>query len=420
MSVLPSDVSYAPFSVIGIELEYAVVDERLKPRLLVEPAFRAMHGRPTSYVEHGAVGFSNELAAHVFELKTVMPLDRLLVAEAILKDGVRHFNAVLRNEFGARLLPTGMHPTMLPKDSRAWRRANQAIYEAYDRLFGIRSHGWLNVQSTHINLPFGTEAEAMAQHNALSLLMPYLPALTASSPIFEGKVGPCLDNRLTFYRDNQLKIPAITAGVIPERIDSFADYRRLVLRPIRDELNAYPEGKVLSPEWVNSRGAILRFERQAIELRILDTQECVKMDMAVACYVRGALKWATDLWSGGTLPFPEHGVLVEDFNKVARGGRDAEVEAPHLRELLGLTGKNPATARGVLEALLEHAAALTPGEEQPYMDLVARRLAQGSLAEKILERLGGPKPGEAVAGEALSDIYEELADRLERNVPWID
>jgi gamma-glutamyl:cysteine ligase YbdK (ATP-grasp superfamily) len=419
MSDTRSICPYAPFSVTGIELEYAVVDDALTPRLLVEPAFRAINGRPTSSVEHGSAAYSNELAAHVFEIKTPDPMDRLVEIEADLHAGVRFFSQVLRDDFGGRLMPTGMHPTMLPGQTDRWRRANAAIYEAYDKLFGIGTHGWLNVQSCHVNLPFGSEADAMAQHNALALLMPYLPALAASSPIFEGRVGPDQDNRLAFYRDNQLRFPQITAGVIPERIDSFRDYRRRVLTPIRDALRTSREGRILAPEWVNSRGAILRFERQAIELRILDTQECVMMDIAIACYLRGALRWATDLWRDEAIPFPDHAILIADFNSVVRGGRQAEVQAPHLRELLGLKGRT-VVAQGILEALLEHASALTPGEEQPYLDLVERRLARGNLSERILERLGNPRPGDRVDPAATGELYDELCERLERNAPWTE
>ena len=51
----------------------------------------------------------------------------------------------------------------------------------------------MNVQSCHLNLPFGDEEETVAMHNAAACLLPYLPALTASSPMYDGRLGPLVD-----------------------------------------------------------------------------------------------------------------------------------------------------------------------------------------------------------------------------------
>src|SRR5690606_33770542 len=82
---------YRPFSVAGLELEYAVVDAALDPISAVEPAFRRMAGRPTSDIDLGPIAFSNEIADHVFEIKTSDPVRSLARAEELLVDGVRHF-----------------------------------------------------------------------------------------------------------------------------------------------------------------------------------------------------------------------------------------------------------------------------------------------------------------------------------------
>jgi hypothetical protein len=121
---------YRAFEVAGIELEYAVVDRDLNAVSRVEDAFRALTGRPTSDVDLGRCAFSNEIADHVFELKTPRPTRRLHDAEEALVEGVERFSTVLRREFGARLLPTGMHPWLNPKRARLWSRSNTRIYQA--------------------------------------------------------------------------------------------------------------------------------------------------------------------------------------------------------------------------------------------------------------------------------------------------
>ncbi|MDH3369510.1 MAG: glutamate-cysteine ligase family protein, partial [Gemmatimonadota bacterium] len=284
------------------------------------------------------------------------------------------------------------------------------------RIFGVRGHGWLNVQASHVNLPFGTEAETVRLHNAIACLLPYLPALTASSPIYEGKIGPYVDNRLAFYRTTQKRIPIVTGDVIPEFVDSFRDYRNRILKRIYRTLDDVPGGNVIQHEWVNSRGAIVRFMRRAIEIRVLDTQECVKADVAVAVYVRAVLRWMVHAMEKEETPLPPHAALVRDFDRVIRHGRNANVEAPHV-------GRRHASRRipaaEVLGWLLDRARAEVSHEERPYLGLVADRLREGNLSERIAQRVRRVAPrGGARRRDAIRRTYEELADCLERNVLW--
>ena len=408
--------AYGLLEAVGLELEYAVVDDDLRPRCLVEELFRRLAGRAVSEIDEETVGFSNELAAHVFEIKTPAPHARLNEAEPPLVEGLRRAQTVLREELGARLLPTGMHPFMSPRDTELWPRAGREIYRAYAHVFSIREHGWLNVQSCHVNLSFGDEKETMALHNAIACLLPYLPALAASSPIYGGEIGPGVDNRLGFYARNQRRIPVISGKVVPEFVPSFREYRRRILRPIYDALAEREGARRLRHEWVNSRGAILRFSRRAIEIRVLDTQECPKMDVAVAVFVRGALRSLVNRLLGGELRLPEHGMLVSDLRAVIGEGSAAQVRAVHLRRGAGAA---LISARRVLEDLLEDAARGVSSSERPYLGLIEARLRRGSLAESIARavRRGTartPRRREMV----IRDVYEELADCLWRNTPW--
>ena len=122
-------------------------------------------------------------------------------------------------------------------------------------------------------------------------LCAYLPAITASSPIFEGKEGPDIDNRLQFYKANQKEVPSVAGDVIPEYVSSLDQYKRDVIGRYSEDLaNAGADKTLLNREWVNSRGIIFRFDRCALEVRVMDEQECVKSDVALACFVRAALR----------------------------------------------------------------------------------------------------------------------------------
>ena len=409
---------YRLFEVVGLELEYVIVDGDLRPRCLLEEAFRLVNRRPTSDLEHKRIGFSNELAAHVFEIKTLEPRRSLARIEADLVDGLRFFRAVLSDRLGARLLPTGMHPFMRPADTGLWRRSGRAIYETYADLFPIRQHGWLNVQASHINLPFESEAKTVTMHNALACLLPYLPALAASSPIYEGKIGPAVDNRLEFYKLNQKRFPVITGQVVPEYIDSYRDYHRKVFSPIREALRGLPGSSRLRAEWVNSRGAIMRFSRQALEIKALDVQECIKSDVAIAVFVRGALKYLVRRLEEGTLALPDRAVLIRDLDVAIREGTGGRVQAPHLvstsRRRDGAVG-----IKQVLERLLEAAYTEVTPEEQAYVPVVESRIRHGNLSERIVRqvrRRSRKRGGDTAA--AIRSVYAELMDCLDENRPW--
>lgn len=408
---------YRLFEVVGLELEYVIVDEDLRPRCLLEEAFRQVHRRPTSDIEHERVGFSNELAAHVFEIKTLEPRRSLARIEADLVEGLRFFRGVLEERFGARLLPTGMHPFMRPADTTLWRRAGRAIYETYAGLFPIRQHGWLNVQASHINLPFDSEAKTVAMHNALVSLLPYLPALAASSPIYEGKIGPVLDNRLEFYKVNQRRFPVITGQVVPDYIDSYRDYRRRVFAPIREALRGLPGGDRLRAEWVNSRGAIMRFSRQALEIKLLDAQECIKADIAIAVFVRAALRYLVRRLGEGSLTLPQRTVLLHDLDATIRDGTGGRVQAPHL--LSDSRRRGGIEARRVLENLLEAVYPEIGQEGRTYVPILESRIRNGNLAERIVHqvRRRARKRGDDMTG-AIRSVYGELMDCLDENRPW--
>jgi glutathione synthase/RimK-type ligase-like ATP-grasp enzyme/gamma-glutamyl:cysteine ligase YbdK (ATP-grasp superfamily) len=414
----PPERHYRPFEVAGMELEYAVVDRDLNAVSLVEPGLRALAGRPTSDVDLGSVAFSNEIADHVFEVKTPAPAASLVDTEEALVEGVQRFSALLRSEFGARLLPTGMHPWLDPKRARIWSRSNTRIYRTYERLFDVQTHGWMNVQAAHLNLPFGREAEAVAMYNAASLVIPYLPALAASSPMYQGELQEAVDNRLAWIMRHQARIPESQGLIVPERVESIADYRKRILGPMYDALDKLPGSGPLRHEFFNARGAVFKFSRKSMELRVLDTQECVKLDVAIAAYVRNALKGLTRKVTEGKMLMPDHAVLVEDFRACIARGSAAMVRAPHFCGSSSRDDDGKLPVREVLRSLLPAARRAARRDESDYLDLVERIIESGTLSERIREQLLPHVHDEEEFTECARRIYIELADCLESNEPW--
>ncbi|HEX6070205.1 MAG TPA: glutamate-cysteine ligase family protein, partial [Longimicrobiaceae bacterium] len=409
---------FRPFEVAGLELEYAVVDRDLNVVSMVAPALRALAGRPTSDVDLGHVAFSNEIADHVFELKTPEPTRSLRDAEQRLVDGLQRFSTVLREQFGGRLLPTGMHPWLDPRKARLWTRSNTRIYGTYARLFDVQTHGWLNVQSTHLNLPMGRSDEAVAMMNAAALVIPYLPALAASSPMYEGELQDAVDNRLSWILKHQARIPESQGWIVPEYAVSLADYRRSVLGPMYQALDAMPEAGALRHEFFNARGAVFKFSRRALEVRVLDTQECVKLDVAVAVFVRSVLRGLTRAVRSSRQPLPPHALLVDDFRATIAAGSEARVWATHLVNGVDRDDEGKASVRDVLRSLLERARRDVRKDEADYLDLVEKMIASGTLSERIRAALLPAAEDEEAFTEAARHVYIELADCLDANEPW--
>ncbi|HSG69960.1 MAG TPA: glutamate-cysteine ligase family protein, partial [Planctomycetaceae bacterium] len=279
----------------GVELEYMIVDaESLDVRPITDRVLYEVAGEYLTEFELGEISWSNELALHVIELKTSGPAADLEPLTSHFQDQVRRIDAILA-PLGARLMPTAMHPWMDPfRELQLWPHEFNPIYETYNRIFDCRGHGWANLQSVHLNLPFADDEEFGRLHAAIRLLLPILPALAASSPVMDGQATGLADNRLEVYRYNSRQVRSVAGDVIPEPVFSQADYDREILQKMYAEIAPFDTEGVLSYEWLNSRGAIARFDRNTIEIRVLDVQECPAADLAVCAVIVGVLKALTE------------------------------------------------------------------------------------------------------------------------------
>ncbi|MEQ1904408.1 MAG: glutamate-cysteine ligase family protein [Pirellulaceae bacterium] len=399
------------FEGFGIELEYMIVDAvSLDVRPIADKILQAAAGEIVSDFEDGPIAWSNELALHVIEVKTNGPTKSLAQVTGDFQKNVTHINR-LASEFGAKLMPTAMHPWMDPhRELQLWPHEHNPVYEAYNRIFDCRGHGWANLQSTHLNLPFGNDDEFGRLHAAIRILLPLLPALAASSPVADGHLAGQLDYRLEVYRNNSRKIPSITGRVIPEPIFTEADYdREIFQRNYRDIAPFDPEG-ILQQPFLNSRGAIARFERGAIEIRVLDIQECVTADVAICEFIGRALELFVRETSVSYQSQQAVAVdpLADLFLEVIRKGERAVVEAPELFEIYGI--KHPTSVAEIWHSLLERVEkSFGPMSMSTATRQTIRAILEhGPLARRIVQQLGGDSG-------MLPDIYLELCECLERN-----
>jgi len=371
------------FSGFGIELEYMIVDrDTLAVRPIADLLLLDAHGTVANEVAHGELAWSNELVAHVIELKTNGPAESLLSLGRRFHQDVLAINQRLAIE-GAMLLPTAMHPLFDPAtETRLWPYGQNEIYTAYDRIFGCTGHGWSNLQSMHINLPFIDDAEFTRLHAAIRAVLPILPALAAASPIEQGVWTGWMDTRMKYYRDNQRVVPEISGRVIPESVASIADYHARVLAPMYRAIAPHDPDGILADDWLNSRGAIARFERQTIEIRIIDLQECPAMDLAIARAVVALVKTIYDgAIDVGTLQALDTAAQAEMLFGCAQHGSTAVLaEAAWCRAF----SLDRGLRAGEAWRLLAQRGWLGAGAAEALAPI----LENGTLAERIEARLG--------------------------------
>lgn len=396
------------FSGYGIELEYMIVDsDRLSVIPIADKLLRKASGSDGAEVKAGRFAWSNELVLHLIELKNAAPQARLEGLAEGFQAELGRIDGLLA-EFGARLMPGAMHPWMNPaNETRLWPHHDAAIYRSYDRIFDCRSHGWANIQSMHLNLPFAGDEEFARLHAAVRLLLPILPALAASSPVAEGQAHEALDFRMQCYRFHPARVPSLIGRLVPDNATSRSEYEAEVLAPMyRDIAPLDPEG-VLQHEWLNTRGAIPRFDRNALEIRVIDLQECPQADLAIAALASAVARALYEgRWSS-----------AEAQRRIATGAladillaciRDADrtliADADYL-ELFGFP-QDRCEAHELWRHLLASCAAdpLLSQVSLVPLDLI---LSRGPLARRIMRALGA-----SFEQPRLHAVYRELCDCL--------
>jgi gamma-glutamyl:cysteine ligase YbdK (ATP-grasp superfamily) len=380
-----------------------LVNEELNALPVVDKIIKDFHGRIVNFVELSNFTFGKEIQLHVMEIKSNMPFRSPENFEETMQAAVLALADFLESKYGAHLLGAGMHPLLKLEETGVWPHRHKKIYQAYSKVFNLSQHGWLNIQSFQLNIPYSNQESAIFMHNMLSEICAYLPAISASSPIYEGEFGENVDNRLHFYMLNQKEVPSVTGDVIPEYVSSFKQYEKEIIeRYSLDLAHAGVDECLLYKDWVNSRGAIFRFDRKAIEIRVMDEQECVKSDVALSCFIRALLRGFMERKA----EFLPHEILVKDFNSVIKMGLEAKVAHP-----------NGQTARQVCQQFLKIAWENATEEEKKYLPIIQKRIEHGNLSEIIRERVQ-QRFQKTDFKEAVINVYSMLIKSLINNQPY--
>lgn len=395
---------FPAFSVYGIELEYMIVDHNLNVMPIAEKLLHDSALNATPEAQKESLEWSNELVSHVVELKNTRPTTTLENLPGAFQSEISRVNRLLKNS-NAQLMPTAMHPWMNPvAETQLWTHSNAQIYETYHRIFNCKSQGWANLQSMHVNLPFADDKEFIRLHAAIRLTLPILPALAASSPICHGENTRFMDYRMEVYRTNAAQIPSLTGQVVPEMIASPTEYQSKILEPMYRDIAPYDPQGILQYEWLNSRGAIPRFERNAIEIRVIDMQECPKADFAIAAAAIAVVKALYD--DEVALLTSQQNIATESLAQILYAcNRDAEravIDNPAYLAAFNFPGKRCEVSE-LWQYLAETALTGQTSKRELWREALGVIFRYGPLARRILQTIKTD-----YSREHLQEIYRQL------------
>ncbi len=398
---------YKLFEVYGVELEYMIVNRQtLDVNPIADKLFYDVSGNYSGEFENGDIAWSNELVNHVIEFKTNGPVKSFDGLDKKFHKEIIYANSIL-DKYDSILMPTGAHPWFNPDiETVLWSHDSSPIYNSYNKIFNCNGHGWSNLQSTHLNLPFSNDEEFGRLHAAIRLIMPIIPALSASTPVIEMKHHGLYDARMEYYLYNSKKIPSLTGSVIPENVFTIKEYKEKILQKCFDDIKPYDTENILQDEFINSRGAIARFGRGSIEIRIIDIQENPIVDITILNLICEILK---NLVNENIAPlelqkkFPTE-ELKDILHRVWAQGSDVGIFNKEYLSILGYTGNSIITSADLWQNLIEKYSPNLLEQNSPLKNI----LKNGCLAKRILNELGK----EEISKASLKKVYEKLIECL--------
>lgn len=398
------------FQGYGVELEYMIVDrDSLAVKPIADELLKHELGVYGSDFEAEMVTWSNELVLHLIEIKATKPEANLNALENAFADQVTRINSILE-KWNAQLMPSAAHPFMDPfTETKLWPHDSNEIYDTYNKIFDCRGHGWSNAQASHLNLPFYDDEEFTKLHAAVRVVLPILPALCASSPIIDGKLTGYQDTRLTYYKKNQAKIPSISGKVIPEAIFSKRQYLNTIYEKIKTDIAPYDPDNILNPIWVNSRGAIPRFDRGSIEIRLMDVQECPSADLAICALVIETIKLlvAEKMVNLEEQMRLKTEILAGILDDTTQFGRQANIYSSEYFHTFGLTQFSTAGEiwAKIFSLLIESGNQAVKNYEHEL-----KTILRGTLSDRMIQSIGAD-----ISPEAIKGLYKKLVDCLAQN-----
>ncbi|MGK0236786.1 MAG: carboxylate-amine ligase [Candidatus Pelagisphaera sp.] len=380
--------NFALLDSVEVSLEYIIADHRtLRPRSIASAVLRGLNHHPKGVDK--SISISNTLTQHSLRFSTLTPQGNFYKLEAAFADSIQATNKELE-KYGALLLSGGTHPFLDPdSEGELYATGSRNPLRKLVSQLDYHRHTWINTQTTTLRIGYDSESEFVFLHNAIALLLPLIPALSASSPYLNGDWQECLDTR-TFNQPNRAKqIPIIVGDYVSEPITSLEEYRKTVLDPISEftsqSLGDFPSEEI---EKINCRAIASLSNEKRIEVRIMGTQEAPTMDLAIIAFILSALKLLLRRQTGITTDATARSSArerKEQLRLICKRGFDCPIELVEIPAAFGF-GNLPISAQSFWKALFDEII-----EYQPFeygFDSIQQLLAEGSLAQRLVHRYG--------------------------------
>lgn len=238
-----------------------------------------------------------------------------------------------------------------------------------------------------IDLPFAREADFAKLHAAIRLLLPLLPALSAATPIRDGRASGQHSARLRACLDLYDRHPARVGGFIPEAVFDPADHDREVLGPIAQALAGNPSAEQADPQQLNLRAATTAFAPNVLRIHAIDAQENPAADMAVAEFTIAVLRaLVAGRWSSTYLQraWSTDDLMAVMLGTIRDGCRSVIAHRDYLF-MLGMMKQERATGT----ELLKHLFVELYGElSENARERIGIIIEHGCLAQRLLARMG--------------------------------
>ncbi len=390
--------------VLTLALDFCLVDR--SHRKPVALATWALGQVPSSSAE---VVWSCERWEHVLTLSLTKHARRPMAHARRSNAEVRAMNKLL-SERNAMLVPAAAHP--FAQGETPTMRADAPGRAVLSGVFDMHQPGWCNNQITCLRIPFTNDEEFSRLHASVRLLLPLLPAIGAASPYMNGAWAGFMSARAEASMHHVDSLPQLLGPVIPEAVFSEEDYYRTVFSPMAQALVTVDSGQALDHFGMNARATVARFDRGELELRVLDRQECMTADLAVAEMTLAVVRamsggrWVSTYlqraWSEDDL-FPLYMQTIREGGQAVLSNRDYLL-------MFGLMKQDRMSAQKIWQHLFVELYGELSDE---CREVIAHILENGCLAERMVRRYGRePTPNE------LMQLVDELSGHLSEDRPW--
>lgn len=254
-----------------------------------------------------------------------------------------------------------------------------------------------------LDIPFERPGEFGKLMAAVRVLLPLIPAYTASSPLSSGLLTGCHSSRLRACVDLYDRHPVRVGGFIPEALFEPSEYDREIIGAIATTMARSGSNAAFDTQHLDLRAATASQDPDMITIHALDAQENPAADLAVIEFTLAVLRaLISGHWVSNYL---QRAWNTEDLLSVMsatiKHGSDAVITSKDYLFMFGMMKQEEADATRLLRHLFVELYGELSENARKHMGLI---IENGDLAARLMRHLGAhPSPSR------IREVYTRLA-----------